>query len=67
VSETIEYSVPGLHCEHCIASVTEEVSEVGGVEGVAVDLERKRVTVTGSRLDEARIRAAIADAGYEVA
>ena len=32
---------------------------------VSVDLETKRVEVTGDDLDDAAIRAAIEDAGYE--
>ena len=45
----------------------EEVSAVAGVESVTVDLETKRVEVSGSELDDAAIRAAIEEAGYEAA
>ena len=65
--ETLEYTVPGMHCGHCRASVTEEVSAVPGVETVAVDLDSKRVEVRGESLDDAAIRAAIEEAGYEAA
>ena len=61
------YVVPGMHCGHCEAAVTEEVSAVPGVESVDVDLETKRVEVHGSALDDAAIRAAIEEAGYEAA
>ena len=47
--------------------MTEEVSAVAGVESVAVDLDSKRVTVVGSGLDDAKLRAAIDEAGYEAA
>jgi copper chaperone len=67
MSETITYSVPGVHCGHCRAAITEEVSAVAGVESVEVDLESKRVTVTGATLDDAAIRGAIDEAGYEAA
>ncbi len=67
MSETITYTVPALHCGHCKASVTEELSEVEGVEGVDVDLDTKLVVVTGSGLDDAALRAAIEEAGYEAA
>ena len=40
---------------------------ISGVSSVEVDLELKRVTVVGGRLDDAALRAAIDDAGYEVA
>lgn len=67
MSESAIYSVPALHCAHCERAVREEVSRVRGVNSVAVDLERKLVTVTGASLDEAAVRQAIEAAGYEVA
>jgi len=67
MSETITYDVPAIHCEHCGMSIREEVSEVEGVDEVAVDLDAKIVTVTGHGLDDEALRAAIADAGYEAA
>lgn len=65
VSETRVYVVPGMHCEHCARAVSEEVSAVAGVESVHVDLASKRVAVAGPDLDDARLRAAIDEAGYE--
>ena len=67
MSETITYSVPGMHCDHCQAAVSQELSAVSGVSGVEVDLESKLVTVTGEGLDDAVLRGAIEEAGYEVA
>lgn len=66
MSETATYTVPGMHCGHCEKAVSEEVSAVAGVESVAVDLETKRVTVVGA-FEDAEVRAAIDEAGYEVA
>ncbi len=67
MGETLTYSVPGMHCEHCRRAVTEEVSAVAGVEAVDVDLVAKVVTVRGTDLDDESLRAAIDEAGYEVA
>jgi copper chaperone len=67
VSETRSYSVPGVHCDHCRAAIEGEVARLEGVSEVAVDLEAKTVTVTGEALDDAAIRAAIDEAGYDVA
>jgi copper chaperone CopZ len=67
MSETITYRVPGMSCEHCRAAVANEVSSVAGVESVAVDLDEKVVTVVGTSLDDVALRAAIDEAGYEVA
>jgi copper chaperone len=67
MSDTVTYSVPAIHCAHCARSIREEVSEVEGVEDVAVDLETKVVTVSGRELEDAALRAAIREAGYEAA
>ena len=67
MSEMVTYSVPGIHCAHCGMSIREEVSEVEGVEDVDVDLDAKVVTIRGRELSDQRLRAAIAEAGYEAA
>ena len=67
MSEMTTYSVPAIHCEHCGMSIREEVSEVEGVEEVAVDLDSRLVTIRGHELDDAALRAAIQEAGYEAA
>ena len=59
------YDVPAIHCAHCAMSIREEVSEVEGVDEVDVDLDTKLVTVRGHELDDAALRAAIVEAGYE--
>jgi copper chaperone len=64
--ETVSYSVPGVHCEHCRAAIAREVAALPEVETVEVDLERKQVTVTGLGLADATLRAAIDEAGYDV-
>ena len=60
-----EYVVEGMTCQHCVASVTEEVSGVAGVVGVDVDLASGRLLVSGDASDEA-VREAVAEAGYAV-
>jgi len=67
MTDTITYSVPGIHCEHCARAIREEVSEIEGVETVDVDLPAKVVTVRGRGLSNGDLREAIAEAGYEVA
>ena len=67
MSETVTYGVPGVHCAHCEAAIAREVRTVAGVEAVEVDLERKLVTISGAALDDAQLRAAIDEAGYDAA
>lgn len=64
---TATWTVTGMTCGHCVASVTEEVSEVPGVTDVAVELESGLLTVTSdSPVDDGAVRAAVAEAGYAV-
>ncbi|MBS9374513.1 heavy-metal-associated domain-containing protein [Rhodococcus sp. B50] len=68
MSETSTYTVTGMTCGHCVASVTEEVQEIPGVENVEVDLATGAVTVTSAEsLDEAAVAAAVEGAGYSLA
>ncbi|MFH0515642.1 heavy-metal-associated domain-containing protein [Streptomyces sp. M41] len=61
------YLVTGMSCGHCAASIKEEVSQVPGVHEVDVDVAAGSVSVGGTDLDDALLRAAIVEAGYEVA
>lgn len=64
---TSTYTVTGMTCGHCVASVTEEVSALTGVSDVQVDLASGQVTVTSETpLDEAAVRGAVEEAGYEL-
>jgi len=64
MSTTRTYSVPGISCDHCKRAIEAEVSTVADVASVEVDVAAKAVIVTGG--DDAGIRAAIDDAGYDV-
>ena len=60
----LHYSVSGISCGHCKSAIEGEVAEVPGVDSVVVDIDAKTVTVAGG--DDAAIRAAIAEAGYDI-
>ena len=65
---TTTYTVTGMTCEHCVRSVSEEIGELPGVQAVDVALESGAVTVTSDApLDQAAVRAAVEEAGYELA
>jgi copper chaperone CopZ len=61
----LTYVVDGMSCEHCRAAVTDEVTQVPGVESVDVDLDTKLVRVSGSDVDHAAVVDAIDEAGYD--
>ena len=62
---TSTYAVAGMTCDHCVRSVTDEVSEVPGVTAVEIERAGGRLTVQGD-VDDAAVRAAVAEAGYQV-
>ena len=64
---TTTYSVSGMSCGHCVASVRQEVGLIDGVTGVEVELDSGTVTVESDNpVDPAAVTAAIEEAGYEV-
>lgn len=65
---TTSYTVIGMTCEHCVASVTEEVTEIPGVTAVDVDLATGALTVTATEpLPDDAVRGAVEEAGYQLA
>lgn len=65
------YPVTGLTCDHCVASVTEELEELTGVRDVSIHLVAggtSTVTITREQpLTDDAVRTAVAAAGYQVA
>ena len=68
MTTTQNYTVTGMTCGHCVMSVTEEVQEIPGVENVEVVLETGSLSVTSSEpVDDDAVKAAVEDAGYQLA
>ena len=64
---TQTWTVTGMTCEHCVASVTEEVGEIAGVRNVAVDLATGKVTIASDEpIPADKVAAAVTEAGYEL-
>jgi copper chaperone len=63
---TRTYQVPDISCGHCKSAIEGEVGSLDDVETVEVDIDGRSVRVEGEA-DDAAIRAAIEEAGYEVA
>jgi copper ion binding protein len=61
------FTVTGMTCQHCVASVREEISEIPGVRDVAVDLATGAVSVTSEQpLRSDQIADAVSEAGYQL-
>ena len=68
MSATSTWTVTGMTCGHCVASATEELQEVDGVQDVAVTLETGEVVVTSAEpLSREAVEAAVTEAGYQLA
>ena len=68
MSTTSTWTVTSMTCGHCVASVTEELQEVPGVEDVAVTLETGEVVVTSAEpLTREAVEGAVGEAGYQLA
>ena len=70
IDRTVELSINGMTCGHCVASVTEELSEVPGVLNVEVILNSgatsKATIVTNTELNDNALRDAVSEAGFEL-
>jgi len=67
MSTTSTYTVTGMTCSHCVASVRDEVTKVDGVSAVDVELATGTVIVQSEGpVDRAAVVAAVDEAGYEV-
>lgn len=62
------YTVKGMTCSGCMNKVTTAVTSVQGVDDVDVDIATGEVTVISQTpVDNHLVRAAINDAGYQLA
>lgn len=62
------YRVPDVSCEHCVKAITGELTKIGGVSKVDVNLDSKMVTVEADdSVADAALRAGIDEAGYDIA
>ncbi|MEU6484779.1 heavy-metal-associated domain-containing protein [Streptomyces sp. NPDC046887] len=65
---TTVYQVTGMTCGHCEGAVSEELSALPGVTSVTAVAATGQVTVVSeAALDEAAVREAVDEAGYELA
>lgn len=68
IDRTIELSVDGMTCGHCVMSVTEELTELPGVKNVEVILNSggtSKVTVlTDKALEDSALGDAVSEAGF---
>ena len=70
MATTKTYAVSGMTCGHCVTAVTQELTQLPGVTDVSIDLVAggtSRVhVVSHDVLDDAQVRDAVDEAGYQL-
>ena len=69
LADTLKIKVDGMVCGFCASSIEKKMRSNNATADVYVNLENKIVAVSekaGLKLDDATLKAQIADAGYEV-
>jgi len=62
---TVTYTVPAIHCGHCVHTIKIEVGDLTGVQTVSADLDSKKVVVTyDAPASEEKIEALLAEINY---
>lgn len=65
-NKEMKIKVNGMMCAHCDAHVKKALEAIDGIESAVASHEENLVTITNSKdVDEALIKAAVTDAGYE--
>lgn len=58
--------ISGMHCDHCVRSVTEAINKIDGASA-KVSLKSETAVISYDRpVDDEKIRRAVEDAGFEV-
>lgn len=65
---TTVFNVSGMSCGHCEGAVSGEISQISGVSSVTAVAKTGEVTVVSAApLDDEAVRAAVDEAGFELA
>ena len=67
MTATVTYSIPNISCNHCVHTITTEVSDLEGVQSVVADVQTRKATI---RFDppasESQIKSLLAEINYPV-
>lgn len=64
---TVVYTIPKIHCEHCLHTIEMELGEMPGVEAVKASLGEKKVMVRFAEpATEDRLKSVLAEIDYPV-
>ena len=64
----VTYSIPNIHCGHCVHTIQSEVIDVPGVKSVKADQDLREATIEfESPASEEIIKALLAEINYPIA
>lgn len=62
---TVTYTIPAIHCGHCIHTIEMEVGELQGIQAVKADQNTKKVQITfDAPASEEKIKSLLAEINY---
>lgn len=65
---TVIYSIPNIHCEHCVHTVKTEVGDLAGVKSVEADADTRQATIVfEAPATEASIKQLLVEINYPAA
>lgn len=65
---TVIYSIPAIHCNHCVHTIKMEIGDLEGVKAVEADANTRKATITFDLpATEEKIKAVLAEINYPVA
>jgi copper chaperone len=45
MTDTVTYTIPNISCNHCVHTITTEVSDLEGVKSVVADVQSRKTTI----------------------
>lgn len=67
MAQTIQFSIEGMTCDHCVHAVTNALKGVPGVREAKVSLAEKSALVEGDSVDVQKAIEAVSEEGYTAA
>jgi copper chaperone len=65
---TVDYSIPAIHCNHCVHTITMELRELEGVKSVQASAETRHAIITFDEpASEDKIKTLLKEISYPVA
>lgn len=65
--ETVKLDVKGMHCEKCVARVTEALEGAEGVTSATVSLDEESAVVEGHGVNTDELVSAVQEIGFSAA